>query len=119
VRGVAVFFEAPHRIRKTLEDLLQSLGDREVFIGRELTKAHETSVISPISRILKELKEPIGEFTIVVEIGQKPESVLERTEPALSSRRQALAQVAQEHGLTANQLYRAIEDTKKSVRRPT
>jgi 16S rRNA (cytidine1402-2'-O)-methyltransferase len=119
VGGVVVFFEAPHRIRRTLEDLLKILGDRDVFVGRELTKAHETSVKRPISNILKELREPIGEFTVVLEIGQKPEIVAGRAESDLSSRRQALAQVARDHGLTANQLYRAIEDAKHSVRRPT
>jgi 16S rRNA (cytidine1402-2'-O)-methyltransferase len=119
VGGVAIFFEAPHRIRRTLEDLLATLGDRDVFIGREMTKAHETSVIRPISRALTELKRPIGEFTIVVEIGHKTENRDAAAEIELSSRRQALAQVAQDHGLTANQLYRVIEDAKKSVRRPT
>ena len=40
-RRVIVFFEAPHRIRSTLADLLAMFGDRIVAIGRELTKAHE------------------------------------------------------------------------------
>jgi 16S rRNA (cytidine1402-2'-O)-methyltransferase len=119
VTGIAVFFEAPHRIKKTLEDLQEKFGDIEVFVGREMTKTHETSVKSPISLIVRDLNEPLGEFTIVVEIGQQPEFMAGGAETEPSSRRQALAQVARDHGLTANQLYRAIEEAKKLVGRPT
>src|SRR6478672_11644964 len=48
---LAVFFEAPHRIRRTLADLATCLGDdRTVAIGRELTKAYEELVVQPISQ---------------------------------------------------------------------
>ena len=50
-----VFFEAPHRIRATLEQLLSLVGDCQVAIGRELTKAHEELVRGPISEVLKGL----------------------------------------------------------------
>src|SRR5262245_6559195 len=110
VNGVAIFFEAPHRIRRTLEDLLERLGDCDVFVCREMTKIHEASVKSPISQAIARIKEPVGEFTIVVEIGHKPEYEKGAADAGPKSRRQALAQLAQEHGLTANELYRAIED---------
>ena len=63
---IVVFFEAPHRIRATLADLLAIFGDRVVAIGRELTKAHEELVVDPISLQLEHLTEPRGEFTVVV-----------------------------------------------------
>ncbi len=44
-----VLYEAPHRIRQTLEAMLSILGDRTVALGRELTKLHEELVIRPIS----------------------------------------------------------------------
>ncbi len=50
-----VFFEAPHRIRATLEQLLAIVGDCQVAIGRELTKAHEELVRGPISTVMSEL----------------------------------------------------------------
>ena len=52
---IIVFFEAPHRIRDTLADLLAVFGDRIACIGRELTKAHEELVVAPISQQLEQL----------------------------------------------------------------
>jgi 16S rRNA (cytidine1402-2'-O)-methyltransferase len=61
-----VVYEAPHRIRDTLEAMLSAFGDRTVAIGRELTKAHEELVVGPISVYLARAEEPRGEFTVVV-----------------------------------------------------
>ena len=78
-----VFFEAPHRIRRTLEDLRGCVGDCAMAIGRELTKAHEELVRGPISEVLARLPEPRGEFTVVVDVGRLPEH--ERPEPPTRS----------------------------------
>lgn len=110
----AVFFEAPHRIRRTLEDLRQAIGDREVVVAREITKAHEQLVKRPISQAIVEVGEPRGEFTVLINIGQTPDITPALTAEESSSRRQAVAAVAKAHGLTANQLYAAIENAKKS-----
>ena len=67
-----VFFESPHRIRSTLEQLLVLVGDCQVSIGRELTKAHEELVRGPISAVIGSLAEARGEFTVVVDIGRIP-----------------------------------------------
>jgi 16S rRNA (cytidine1402-2'-O)-methyltransferase len=61
-----VFFEAPHRVRETLEAALRVFGDRPAALCRELTKVHETLVRGPISEILATLEEPRGEFTLVI-----------------------------------------------------
>src|SRR4051812_43267749 len=65
-----VFFESPHRIRATLEDLMRSVGDRDVLVARELTKAHEELVRGPITAVLERLVAPQGEFTVVIDVGQ-------------------------------------------------
>ena len=118
VEGTAVFFESPHRIRQTLAELKGVLGDREIVIGRELTKVHENLVKQHISDALDALTSPIGEFTVVIEIGHTTENN-RGSDDLPDSRRQAVALVAKDHGLTANQLYRAIEELKKSGTRPT
>ena len=60
-----VFFEAPHRIRRTLADLAGSLVDRQIMVGRELTKLHEFSVVRPIATNSSQMI-PRGEFVLVI-----------------------------------------------------
>lgn len=62
-----VFFEAPHRIRKTLEQGAQYFGIRQILVIREMTKIHESYVVHPNSAVYPDLEMiPRGEFTIVV-----------------------------------------------------
>jgi 16S rRNA (cytidine1402-2'-O)-methyltransferase len=61
----SVFFEAPHRIERTLADCAKYLAEQQIIISRELTKINETSVESPNIRLLSVIK-PIGEFVVVV-----------------------------------------------------
>jgi 16S rRNA (cytidine1402-2'-O)-methyltransferase len=117
--GTVVFFEAPHRIEATLHEILMYLGDRPITVARELTKVHEQLVNGPISQVIQHLGAPRGEYTVVVDVGQSTDPVMTTTDADSNSRRQALAAVARSHGLTANQLYSAIEDAKKSADRPT
>lgn len=62
------FYESPHRIINTLKAMLEIMGDREILIGRELTKKFEEVIRGKISYILRELEnKPIkGEFTVVL-----------------------------------------------------
>jgi len=64
-----IFFEAPHRIRRTLKDLLEAFGDRRAAYGREITKIHEEFRRGTLSELATdfETREPRGEFTLVVE----------------------------------------------------
>ncbi len=62
-----IMFEAPHRLRSTLEDILKVLGDRHILVARELTKLYEESFRGLTSEALNHFTNPIGEFTLVVE----------------------------------------------------
>ena len=64
-----VMYEAPHRLVRTLELLLSTLGDRSVSICRELTKRHETVYKTTLSEALAHYEEetPRGECVIVIE----------------------------------------------------
>jgi len=64
-RGTLIFYESPHRVLSTLNDMQEVLGDRETCIGRELTKVHEEYVFGKFSEVRSRIKE-IGEFVIVV-----------------------------------------------------
>jgi 16S rRNA (cytidine1402-2'-O)-methyltransferase len=119
--GTVVFFEAPHRIRRTLNDLLDAAGDCEIVVARELTKKHEQLVRGPISTVLSHLEKDQGEFTVVADIGLSTNNEELRASPIGSamaesglSRRQAIAKLARQHGLAPNEVYAALEEAKKS-----
>lgn len=64
-----ILYEAPHRLKKTLNELLEILGNRRMTLCRELTKKHETAFVSTIEDILKfyDIQEPKGECVLVIE----------------------------------------------------
>jgi len=89
-----VFYEAPHRIEASLEDMRAVLGDREVCIARELTKIHEEYLFGKISEVTPQLK-AIGEFVVVV-------SGATETKASLPATRE---EILERLGMTRNQLY--------------
>ena len=64
-----ILYEAPHRLVRTLEELMEALGERNITICRELTKKYETAFRTTFSGALAhyENEEPRGECVIVVE----------------------------------------------------
>jgi 16S rRNA (cytidine1402-2'-O)-methyltransferase len=115
-----VFYEAPHRVRRTLETMLSLLGERQIFVGRELTKIHEQLVKSPISTHIATSDDPRGEFTVIVPSAQAPVSTavtdISGTQLEFEigqlmdnegiTRREAARRVARRWGLSANDVYR-------------
>lgn len=72
-----IFYEAPHKIKNTLESMLEILGDREVVLAREITKIHEEFLRGKISNILEEFQEFRGEFVILIEGTEKRDEKLD------------------------------------------
>lgn len=67
IKATMIFYESPHRIKKTLNDMLNILGNRNISISREISKKFEEVYRGTITDVLVELEEPKGEFVIVVE----------------------------------------------------
>jgi 16S rRNA (cytidine1402-2'-O)-methyltransferase len=126
---VLILYEAPHRIRATLEDMLAAFGDRVVAIARELTKAHEELVVRPISQHLELLTEDRGEFTLIVS-GKRPSTLASNavlapdtvavefgrlTTSGAKSRREALRILAVQYKIPAREVFALLETAKKSV----
>ena len=66
-----IFYEAPHRILATLQDMAELFGaDREALLARELTKAHETLIFAPLQELVQRVREDAnqqrGEIVLVV-----------------------------------------------------
>ena len=66
--GTVVIFESPMRLEKTLQDLLDVFGNREVAIARELTKLHEEVLRGTLQELLDEHRgrKWKGEITLVI-----------------------------------------------------
>jgi len=64
-----VFYEAPHKLLRTLNDMLEVFGDRRISISRELTKIYEETLRFTLSEALEHFNErpPKGEFVLVIE----------------------------------------------------
>jgi len=62
-----VVYEAPHRIRQSLDDIAAAMGDRTIVLGRELTKVHETILRGSAVEVLAALGEEVrGELTLAI-----------------------------------------------------
>lgn len=68
-----IFYEAPHRLKRALKDMLDVWGERKIVIARELTKMYEEIIRGKLSRVLSEInaKDIKGEITLVVQGGIK------------------------------------------------
>lgn len=111
-KDTIIFYEAPHRIEKTIELMYQVFNDRRVVIARELTKIHEEYIEGTLSE-LKVLHDLKGEIVLLVE-GNKEEVVIdenllikevERLIKTGIKTKDACGQVAKEYKVSKNDLY--------------
>jgi 16S rRNA (cytidine1402-2'-O)-methyltransferase len=70
-----VFFESPHRLRQTLQDMQEVFDDRRLAVCRELTKTFEEIFRGTAAKAIAHFQEPRGEFTIAVEAAPNQEAV--------------------------------------------
>lgn len=73
IKATLIFYEAPHKLINTLENIKEILGDRKIVLAREITKIHEEYIRGNISKVLKKIENPKGEFVILVEGSNKSE----------------------------------------------
>ena len=120
-----ILYEAPHRLLKTLNELLEVLGNRKMTLCRELTKKHETAFASTIEDILKfyETQEPKGECVLVIEGKSRSElvqeerarweemTIEEHMEVYLAQgmdKKEAMKAVAKDRGVSKRDIYQAL-----------
>ena len=124
-----ILYEAPHRLVRTLEELMEALGDRNITICRELTKKCETSFRTTFSGALAhyENEEPRGECVIVVE-GKSLEEIEKEKAAAWEDmtveehmdlyleqgmdRKDAMKQVAKDRGISKRDVYQVLVERK-------
>ena len=115
-RRTLVFYEAPHKLRRTLADMLEAFGDRRVALCRELTKLHEETVRTTLSEACAYFEEtpPRGEFVLVVEGARDraepdsadAEAVMRELLASGMSRSAAAKETAKRTGLSRGEAYK-------------
>lgn len=117
-----VFYEAPHRISKTLQIFLEVFGDRKICLARELTKKHEEFIRGTVSEVLEIAEELKGEMVLILE-GKQEETVQLTDSEILKqvnllieqgiSSSYAVKQVAKEFNLSKNEVYQLVTQQNK------
>ena len=120
-----VLYEAPHRLVRTLEELLETLGNRPLTICRELTKKHETVFLTTIEEALAHYRktDPKGECVLVIE-GKSREELQQEERKQWEDvsleehmkiytgqgldRKDAMKQVAKDRGVPKREIYQAL-----------
>ena len=120
-----VLYEAPHKLKKTIEELYKVLGDRELTICRELTKLHEEKAKTTLGAAVEYYKDndPRGEYVLVIHGKTKEECETEAREKweNLSveehvkmyedkgmSRKDAMKEAAKDRGVRKSDIYREL-----------
>lgn len=120
-RRTMIFYEAPHKLRATLDDLCAAFGgQRRIALGRELTKLHEEMLRITLQEACEryDTVEPRGEFVLIVEGTSAPSSAPCDPEQAAKLARHLMAegmspsaaarQAAAETGLRKGEIYRLL-----------
>lgn len=120
-----IFYEAPHHLKKTLQELYAALGDRRATLCRELTKKFETVMPTTLLGALDfyEANEPRGEYVLVIEGRSREEKRREAQENWLEmpvaehvalyekrgmERKEAMKQAAKDRGVSKRDIYQAL-----------
>jgi 16S rRNA (cytidine1402-2'-O)-methyltransferase len=122
VRSTLIFYEAPHRIKATIEDARKGFGDRQCVIARELTKLHEEFIRGRLSEIALPEASARGEIVLLVgppregpakqTEGEATRSIVEEVEQMMDAegldQKSALKRVARERGIGKSEAYRLM-----------
>ena len=121
----SIIYEAPHRLVKTLQELLNELGDRKITVCKELTKKHETGFETTLKEAVPyyEQNEPRGEYVLVLE-GCSRQQMEQEAQDAWKemslgdhmklyeeqgmNRKDAMKQVAKDRGVGKREIYQAL-----------
>lgn len=120
-----ILYEAPHRLLRTLQELLEVLGKRRVTVCRELTKKHETAFLTTLTEAVDyyQEQEPKGECVLILEGRNRREMEREKQESWLDlsleehmalyekqgmDRKTAMKQVAKDRGVSKREIYQEL-----------
>lgn len=123
IPATLVFYEAPHRLGRSLADCLDTLGNRDAAVARELTKLHEEIIAAPLDDLANRfaVMEVRGEIVLVIDRAGEaskanasltiPERIAELEAGGLD-RKAAMKQAAKEFGIGKSEVYRILQVAK-------
>ncbi|MCL2679121.1 MAG: 16S rRNA (cytidine(1402)-2'-O)-methyltransferase [Dehalococcoidia bacterium] len=114
-RVTLAVYEAPHRLKNTLHDIMEVLGNRQIAVCRELTKLHEEIFRGTVEEAITRFPEARGEITMIIGGLTEPAAVdasgvevrLGELKKAGVTAREAVERLSFETGLSRRQLYSA------------
>lgn len=122
-----VMYEAPHRLKKTLAELKEALGDRRITLCKELTKKHETVFATTLAEAIAfyETQDPRGEYVLVIE-GKSHQEIVEEEQKKWEeisieehmdiylekgmAKKDAMKAVARDRGISKRDVYQHLLD---------
>lgn len=122
-KRTVIFYEAPHKLKRTLADLFEAFGERKISLCRELTKINEEVIRTTLENAISyyEEREPRGEYVLIMEGASKEEllsrafwadmSIEEHVDHYLSedmSKNDAIKAVARDRGVAKSEIYNAV-----------
>ena len=114
-----IFYEAPHRIKETLQSIYKVLGDRNICIARELTKKYEEYVRGNVSEIIEADLEFKGEIVIIIQASDKTSTQIILNDQTIyehflhyvsvgQNDKEAMKSVAKDRGISKSEVYKEI-----------
>lgn len=120
-----VMYEAPHRLKDTLKELLKHLGNRKVSLCREITKKYEENIYTTIEDAIKmyEVNDPRGEYVLVIEGRDREKDEIEKQNNWMNmeltehmnlyleqgmDKKSAMKQVAKDRGVSKRDVYNEL-----------
>lgn len=112
-----ILYESPHRLKETLKELKEYIGERKVVVARELTKIHEEFIRGTVEEVLEKLGEEVkGEIVIVIEgakispLQKDPKELIDKYLKLGMDKKEAVKKVAEELKISKREVYKLAID---------
>ncbi|MDE7425998.1 MAG: 16S rRNA (cytidine(1402)-2'-O)-methyltransferase [Lachnospiraceae bacterium] len=120
-----ILYEAPHRLQKTLQELFEILGNRNITLCKELTKRHENAFRTTLEKAISyyEINEPKGEYVLIIQ-GKSHQEIIQEQQAQWNdisieehlqiyleknmSKKDAMKAVAKDRGISKRDVYQAL-----------
>ena len=111
-----ILYEAPHKLLKTLNDILENIGDINCILAKEITKIHEEYIRGKISELISRKEEIKGEYVILLDLNDNEQEDCSKKEMPLEEqyeyyekkgleKKEIIKQIAKDRNTNKNEIY--------------